>query len=103
MVQPDVAAAFLSDPILRDQGLLSRLLVAAPESLAGKRAWREVASDLGAPMRRYVAVILDLLERPAPSANEAGNELMPPAIALTDGAKAAWVAHLLASRFPSGR
>jgi hypothetical protein len=92
MVQPDVAAAFLSDPILRDQGLLSRLLVAAPESLAGKRAWREVASDLGAPMRRYVAVILDLLERPAPSANEAGNELMPPAIALTDGAKAAWVA-----------
>ena len=92
MVQPDVAAAFLSDPILRDQGLLSRLLVAAPESLAGKRAWREVASDLGAPMRRYVAVILDLLERPAPSANEAGNELMPPAIALSDGAKAAWVA-----------
>jgi Protein of unknown function (DUF3987) len=92
MVQPDVAAAFLSDPILRDQGLSSRLLVASPESLAGKRAWREVASDLGAPMRRYVAVILDLLERPAPSANEAGNELMPPAIALSDGAKAAWVA-----------
>ena len=92
MVQPDVAAAFLSETILRDQGLLSRLLVAAPETLAGKRAWREVASELDPLMRRYTAVILDLLERPAPSANEMGNELTPPALDLSEGAKAAWVA-----------
>ena len=43
MVQPDVAAVFLSETILRDQGLLSRLLVAAPrpllESAHGAR-WR---------------------------------------------------------------
>jgi hypothetical protein len=38
MVQPDVATAFLSDPILRDQGLLSRLLVAR------QKAWQESAS-----------------------------------------------------------
>jgi hypothetical protein len=92
MVQPDVAAAFLSETILRDQGLLSRLLVAAHETLAGKRAWREVASELDPLMRRYTAVILDLLERPAPSANEMGNELTPPALDLSEGAKAAWVA-----------
>jgi hypothetical protein len=92
MVQPDVAAAFLSETILRDQGLLSRLLVAAPETLAGKRAWREVASEVDPLMRRYTAVILDLLERPAPSANEMGNELTPPALDLSEGAKAAWVA-----------
>jgi hypothetical protein len=30
MVQPDAAAAFLSEPMLRDQGLLSRVLIAAP-------------------------------------------------------------------------
>jgi Protein of unknown function (DUF3987) len=87
-----VGAAFLSEPILRDQGLLSRLLVAAPESLAGKRVWRETASDLDPPMKRYIAVILGLLERPAPSANEAGNELMPPVLDLSADAKAAWVA-----------
>jgi hypothetical protein len=92
MVQPDVGAAFLSEPILRDQGLLSRLLVAAPESLAGKRVWRETASDLDPPMKRYIAAILGLLERPAPSANEAGNELMPPVLDLSADAKAAWVA-----------
>jgi hypothetical protein len=77
MVQPDAAAAFLSDPILRDQGLLSRLLIAAPATLAGRRLWRE-PSDLDGATKRYVAVVLDLLERPAPAANEAGNELTPP-------------------------
>ena len=41
MIQPDAAAAFLADPILRDQGILSRLLLASPASLAGERKWRE--------------------------------------------------------------
>src|ERR1700733_5185402 len=77
MVQPDVAAAFLSEPILRDQGLLSRLLIAAPKSLAGPRTWKEPSEDLDKGLRRYVVAILDLLERPAPAANEAGNELTP--------------------------
>jgi hypothetical protein len=92
MIQPNVAAAFLSEPILRDQGLLSRLLVAAPESLAGKRMWQEMSAELDASMRRYTAVILDLLERPAPAANRSGNELTPRVIELSAGAKAAWIA-----------
>jgi Protein of unknown function (DUF3987) len=92
MVQPDVASAFLSEPILRDQGLLSRLLVAAPESLAGTRTWREAPKDLDAGMRRYLRAVLDLLERPALAANEAGNELTPRTIELSAKAEAAWVA-----------
>jgi hypothetical protein len=91
MVQPDAAAAFLSDPILRDQGLLSRLLIAAPGTLAGRRLWRE-PSDLDGAMKRYVATILELLERPAAAANEAGNELTPRAVDMTAKAKAAWIA-----------
>jgi hypothetical protein len=91
MVQPDVATAFLSEPILRDQGVLSRMLIAAPESLAGKRVWRGAPKDLDPPMRRYIGVILDLLERPALTANEAGNELTPRAIELSSEAEAAWV------------
>lgn len=92
MVQPDAAAGFLSEPILRDQGLLSRLLIAAPETLAGSRAWREPAADIEASMGRYVAVILDLLERPALAANEAGNELTPRVLNMSDDAKRVWVA-----------
>ena len=43
-------------------------------------------------MGRYVAVILDLLERPALAANLAGNELTPRALTLSAKAKAVWVA-----------
>jgi hypothetical protein len=92
MVQPEVATAFISEPILRDQGFLSRLLVAAPESLAGKRIWREASKDHDPRVKRYIAVVLNLLEYPALAANEAGNELMPRVLELSAGAKAAWVA-----------
>ena len=91
MVQPAAAAAFLSEPILRNQGLLSRLLIAAPQSLAGARLWKDSCDSLDAPMGRYVAVILNLLERPAPAANAAGNELTPRVLALSAQAKAVWV------------
>jgi hypothetical protein len=40
MVQPEASSLFLSDPVLRDQGLLSRVLVAAPDSIAGTRRYR---------------------------------------------------------------
>jgi hypothetical protein len=92
MVQPSAAQAFLSEPILRDQGLLSRLLIASPQSLAGTRTWKEPTDHIGEATRRYVAVILALLERPALAANGAGNELTPRALALSAQAKAAWVA-----------
>jgi hypothetical protein len=91
MVQPDAAAAFLGEPILRDQGLLSRLLIAAPESLAGARQWKEPAEGLDTALRRYVAVILELLERPAPTANAEGNELTPRVLDMARDAKAVWI------------
>jgi Protein of unknown function (DUF3987) len=37
MIQPEAATSFMADPMLRDQGLLSRVLVAQPKSLAGTR------------------------------------------------------------------
>jgi hypothetical protein len=91
MIQPDAAAGFLSDPILRDQGLLSRLLIAAPETLAGARLYHEPADEMAAPLRRYFACILGLLEIPAPAANAAGNELTPRVIELSDEARGKWI------------
>jgi hypothetical protein len=43
-------------------------------------------------MKRYIGVVLGLLECPASAANEAGNELTPRAIELSTEAKDAWVA-----------
>ncbi len=41
LVQPDLAAAFLSDRALKDQGFLARFLVCQPESLIGTRIIRD--------------------------------------------------------------
>lgn len=47
MLQPEAATNWLADPVLRDQGLFSRLLVAAPTSLAGSRMFRERSQEQG--------------------------------------------------------
>jgi hypothetical protein len=43
-------------------------------------------------MKRYIAVVLGLLERQALAANEAGNELTPRVLELSAASKAVWVA-----------
>jgi hypothetical protein len=92
MIQPDAATAVLADPTLRDQGILSRLLIASPASMAGERRWREPPEGLDAPMRRYISAIMLALECHASAANEAGNELTPRVLDFSREAKAAWVA-----------
>lgn len=90
MVQAEVAAQFLADPLLRDQGLLSRVLVAAPESIAGSRFYRETAPADDAAIKAYGARILALLEAPWPLAEGQANELEPPALKMSADAAAAW-------------
>lgn len=45
MLQPDAAATFLSDPVLLDQGLLSRVLSTAPQSSMGARFGERTAES----------------------------------------------------------
>jgi hypothetical protein len=82
MVQPEVANMLLSDALLADQGLLSRLLVSAPPSAAGSRFWREPDSDAEAHIRRFGARLLSILEEPLPVTPGKPNELSPRAIPL---------------------
>jgi Protein of unknown function (DUF3987) len=91
MIQPEAAAAVLGDPVLRDQGLLSRLLIAAPESLAGGRMWQEPSAGTEPALRRYIARMLALFEMPALASNAAGNELMPRALELSPDARQTWI------------
>jgi hypothetical protein len=90
MVQPQAAAGFLSDPVLRDCGLLSRFLVAAPESLAGTRFTRNghVADD--AAVQAYSERVLSLLEAPWPLVEGQRNELDPRVLTLTEEAQQLW-------------
>jgi hypothetical protein len=90
MIQPDAAAGFLSDPVLRDQGLLSRMLVAAPDSLAGRRLYRETEPADEAAIKAYGARLLSLLEAPWPLANGNANELDPRPLSMPADSAATW-------------
>jgi hypothetical protein len=105
MVQPEVARQFLSDGTLRDQGLLSRMLVAAPASLAGTRLYREVAPADELAIVSYTARIFALLEARWPLAEGKRNELEPRVLPMTGGAIEVWTTffnHVEAQSGPGG-
>jgi hypothetical protein len=90
MVQHEAAAQFLADPLLRDQGLLSRMLVAAPDSIAGTRFYRDTAPADDAAIHSYGARILSILEGWWPLVEGRRNELEPRALTITAEAAHAW-------------
>jgi hypothetical protein len=92
MAQPDVAALWMSDPMLIDQGLMSRVLMTAPDPASGTRLWHEPSPDSEAALRRYGARLLDILERSMPLATGARNELTPRALPLSTEARKLWIA-----------
>jgi Protein of unknown function (DUF3987) len=92
MMQPNVAEAFLSNEALRDQGLLSRILVAKPESLAGTRLYQEQQPEDRRAIIAYGAHLLSILETEPALAEGKRNELDPPALPLSAEARAAWIA-----------
>ncbi|HEY8124549.1 MAG TPA: DUF3987 domain-containing protein [Methylocystis sp.] len=91
MVQPGVAAAFLSSERLKDQGLLSRFLLAQPDSLAGTRLYRAPSPDDDAAINAYGARLLSILEAEPALANNRRNELAPLALPLSSDATEAWI------------
>jgi hypothetical protein len=90
MVQPDVAGALLHDPVLADQGILSRLLITAPDTAAGTRFARPEQPDTDSKIKRYGVRLLDILETPLPLVAEKANELQPRELVLSESAKALW-------------
>ncbi len=92
MVQPDVASIMLADRLLTSQGLLSRLLVSAPNTAAGTRFWKESAPGSDAAIKRYGARLLTILEAPLPLTEGKINELEPRRLPLSPAARKLWIA-----------
>jgi len=90
MAQPEAAALMLTDPVLLDQGFLSRVLVSAPASTAGTRFQREPDPASSAALSRYHARILSILERQPTLAPDSRNELDPRVMRFTPDAANAW-------------
>lgn len=91
LVQPGVAAELLADPLLADQGLLSRLLVAAPEATVGSRFWRETTEETERDLHRYHERLSEILEEPMPLAEGTRNELRPRSLRLSPLARDLWI------------
>jgi hypothetical protein len=68
MVQPDVATILFADHLLLGQGLLSRVLVTAPDLVSGTRMFHEASPESVVAMKRYAARLLEILERQLPLA-----------------------------------
>lgn len=92
MLQPDMAAAFLSNAGLRNQGILSRIMVAKPDSLAGSRRFRERLPEETKAINAFGVRILCILETPPVFAANKRNELEPRALPLSPQATAVWKA-----------
>jgi hypothetical protein len=91
MAQPDVATVMLSDRILMDQGLLSRLLVTAPDTAVGLRLWRETGAECDKNIRIYESALLRILETTPKMAEDKLNELEPRNLSLSVNARAMWI------------
>jgi hypothetical protein len=91
MAQPGVAAIWFCDRFLSEQGLLSRVLVTAPEPASGTRMWKEPSPESDVAINRYYARLLDILEHPLPLAPGTRNELAPCALKLSLEARRRWI------------
>ena len=90
MVQPEVANIWLCDRLLIGQGLLSRLLISAPDSAAGTRFQRDERPETAAVLKRYGARLIDILETPLPLEPRKTNELAPRPLPLSSEARSLW-------------
>jgi hypothetical protein len=91
MIQPEVSDLLFSNRLLTDQGILSRCLVAYPQSKIGYQPYKELDLYQHDTMKRYFARLLEILEAPLPLAEGTRNELSPRRLCLTPDAKRLWV------------
>ena len=89
MAQPRATFQWLSNPVLRDQGLFSRCLVAYPASTAGTRMFRNEKADQAPEAVAYVNRMTELLGGTWPI-NEF-HELQPQHMGIGGAARSLWI------------
>lgn len=89
MAQPRATFTWLSNPVLRDQGLFSRCLVAYPASTAGTRMFRNEKAEDTTAAASYVKRMTELLGGMWP-VNEF-HELQPQHMGIAGQARTLWI------------
>jgi hypothetical protein len=91
MVQHRIARRLFGDEDLKDQGLLSRILIVQPITTKGTRFYRPAQANSDAVLRAFNARVYQLLSDPMPM-NEETRELKPRKIPLAPDAQEMWAA-----------
>jgi hypothetical protein len=91
MVQPMVSNLLFGDLMLSDQGLLSRILPALPARAAGSRFYRPTSPETDRMLTKLGARLRELLVRDLPLAAGTTNELDPPVMSMSSGARKLWI------------
>ncbi|MGE0761875.1 MAG: YfjI family protein [Bdellovibrionales bacterium] len=91
MIQPGIAAQVTNNPVLIDQGFLSRCLIAHPESTVGSRLYKDIDISEAPEIVRYIETMTKLLNVEMPMLKDKTNELNPRQIMLASNAKNLWV------------
>jgi hypothetical protein len=91
LVQPSVSYTLLGNQLARDQGLLSRVLFAAPASRMGTRLFRETDSDDRQALAEHNQYVMALLSALPPIRPGTSNELRPRELPMAASAKRIWV------------
>lgn len=91
MIQPELAGEFLNDDTLRYQGLLSRLLIAYPESLIGSRLYKSPRDEDQAAIDNYYNVLRNIFDRSSIHISAPNSGLILPSISMSDEAVQLWI------------
>jgi hypothetical protein len=91
MVQPGVAGILLNNPLLADQGLVSRLLATAPDSIVGTRFYCDEKPETDLNIKRYGAILLGIFEMRPLLMSGSRQELAPRRLELSSQARAQWI------------
>jgi hypothetical protein len=91
LVQPGVACKVFADEILKDQGLLTRVLAVFPEPAAGSRPWKEVDTNNFSRISSFSRGAAAILGTPQPLALNRRNELVPRKLPFGNAARELWI------------
>jgi len=91
LVQPGVADRLFGDPLLVDQGLLSRVLAIAPDAVAGTRHFCRLDVEQSSKISRFSSHVSEILNRPPPCADSDPRELRPRTVKLDLNATRLWI------------
>jgi hypothetical protein len=106
MVQPGVAMKLFGNKALRDQGMMSRMLITYPKSIKGQRLWREPTQQSRDDLAAYQSRLSSLLQGAFSRMNPETRELEFSRVTLQPDARVIWIQfsdHLEKQQGPDGQ